>query len=55
MDGRIEYGAVDLYLERNGRVCRFSSLLGTLWWEIGRYISIGDGMVGHGVVDPYWG
>ena len=31
VDGPIEYGAVDLYRERNGRVCRFRSLLGTLW------------------------
>ena len=33
----------------------YRSLLGTLWQGIGRSISTGDGMVGYGFVDPYWG
>ena len=30
-DGVVGYGDVDLYWGRCGRVCRCTSLLGTLW------------------------
>ena len=46
---------IDLYRRRCDRVWRCRSLLGTLRHGFGRYISTGDGMVGYGVVDPYWG
>ena len=34
-DGLVDYGAVDHYWGRGGRVCRYRSLLGTLWSEMG--------------------
>ena len=64
----VDYGAVDLYwgrcgriwrcrsfLGRCGRECRCRSLQGTFGKGMGRQISTGDRMVGYGVVDPYWG
>ena len=46
---------IDLYWGRLDRACRCISLLGTLWYEIGRYISSGDGLVYYVAEDLYWG
>ena len=51
----VDYGAVDLYWGRCGRIWRCGSLLGTVWYDMSLYISTGDVVVGNGAIDLYWG
>ena len=58
-DGVVDYGAVNLFLVRCGRLWHCRSLLGTVWYVMSLQISTGDVMVemgpyiatGDGVVD----
>ena len=54
-DGPVEYGAVDLYWGRCGRLLRCGSLLGMLWKVMALWIFTGDGVEGYAAVDLYWG
>ena len=47
----VDYGAVDVYWGRCGRLWRCRSLLGTVWKGMSMYISTGDVVVGNGAAD----